>query len=512
MATPIPKNRALFSLDEILNLRGGTLVSSGDSPCSGIEGISTDTRSLDPGALFVAISGSQFDGHEHLGAALSAGAKAALIEKPCQPISGLTLIQVPNTVQALGDLARAHARKWKALSKANRLICITGSAGKTTTRVALAALLHSLKPGEVHTTAGNLNNLIGMPMVLFGLLPQHHIAIVEIATNAPGEIETLASIAEPDIGILTLIDAAHTQGLGSLEGVAYEKGALFRALPPHGHAIGNAESLLVPAQLQSSPAVHRYLYGFQQGTQARIKSRSLLGLTQQTLHIERSDADSARHIECTTPLLGEAGALACAAALLAAEIVTGSAISSQEASLAFQHAEVGAGAGRLVPSVLADGTLLIDDSYNANPASSAASIRAAAEIAFAEKRRLGLVLGEMRELGAESRAGHERVAQAALHSGASYAIAVSGDAAIIAEQLKTSGKEAYFCENARAASDLLLRLVQPGDVVLVKGSRSIATEHVAKALRSARTSPENSTQNHNNNAQTSRVPQEEAAP
>lgn len=507
MATPIPKNLARFTLDELLSITGGVLIPSNESHCTEVAGISTDTRSLAPEALFVAIIGSQFDGHDHLESAHRAGAKAALVERDCPPVAGLVQIRVPSSLKALGDLARAHARAWKTQNPSRKMICITGSAGKTTTRVALDALLRHLMPGAVHSTSGNLNNLIGMPMVLLNLKPEHRVAVIEIATNAPGEIAALSAIAEPDIGIITLIDAAHTLGLGSLEGVAREKGALFQALPPAGHAVGNAESPLVQVELQQSPAIHKYTYGFGEGCQARICARSLLGLTQQQLRIEiHSPKNKPNTIECTTPLLGEAGALACAAALLVAELVTGTPISSEDASLAFSKAEVGAGAGRLVPVVLPDGTLLIDDSYNANPASSAASIRAAAEIAQAEGRRLFLVLGEMRELGQESQKGHENVGKAAAQSGAAFVIAVAGDAALIAAQAKAQGIPARFAENAQAAADLAVELVRPGDVVLVKGSRSIGTERVARALTQIHT------QNQSKTAQASSISTGGAAP
>jgi UDP-N-acetylmuramoyl-tripeptide--D-alanyl-D-alanine ligase len=481
MGTPIPKNRASFTLPEILEATGGKQLAG-----EGVEvvtGVSTDTRAIDRGAAFVAIRGATFDGHDHLRAAQAAGAVVAIVDQDVIPPAGLAVIRVGSTVEALGLLARAHVRRWRSLGAERRVLAITGSAGKTTTRVALAALLERLRPGEVHATQGNLNNLIGAPMILLGLLPAHRFAVVEIATNTRGEIEALAAIAEPDLGIVTLIDAAHTEGLGSIEGVAAEKGALFQALPPWGHAIGNIESDMVRRELRRARAEHRLTYGFQEGANARVVARELEGLTRSRLTLTRRDlGGSERTLEVTTPLLGEAGALACAAAILAAETVLGQPISGEEASAAFAAADVGAGAGRLVPVKLADGLLLIDDSYNANPASSAASIRAAAEIARAAQRRLVLVLGEMRELGAEAARGHEQVGDAAGASGAAEVIAVTGEAIRIAERAVKAGVSATFVEDAKQASDAALRIVLPGDVVLVKGSRAVATERVARAL------------------------------
>lgn len=483
MATPIPKNRASFTLREILDATGGSVLTGEASGAEVVTGISTDTRALERGAVFVAIRGSSYDGHDHLRAALSVGAAAALMEQDAITPPGLLTIRVSSTVEALGMLARAHVRRWRALGEGRMVIAITGSAGKTTTRVALAALLEHLVPGEVHATVGNLNNLIGAPMILLGLLPEHRYAVVEIATNTRGEIEALAALAEPDMGIVTLIDAAHTEGLGSLEGVAAEKGALFQALPAWGYAVGNIESDWVRGELARAKAEHRLTYGFQNDADARVIARNLDGLTRSRVTLElRSPAAPLRTLEFTTPLLGEAGALACAAALLAAETTLRRPISAEEASLAFAKADVGAGAGRLVPVKLADGLLLIDDSYNANPASSAASIRAASEIARAAKRRLILVLGEMRELGAEAARGHELVGDAAGASGAEEVIAVGGEAVRIAEKAAIGGVHATFAEDAAEASEVALRVALPGDVVLVKGSRAVATEKVARAL------------------------------
>jgi UDP-N-acetylmuramoyl-tripeptide--D-alanyl-D-alanine ligase len=489
MATPIPKNRARFSLREILDVTRGTLVAprGGDAEGLTVVGVSTDTRAIERGAAFIAIKGATFDGHDHLAQALDAGALLAIVERDVEAPKGLAVVKVSSTVEALGALARAHTRRWRALDndsgRARSIIAITGSAGKTTTRVALASLLERMRPGEIHATQGNLNNLIGAPMILLGLLPEHRCAVVEIATNSPGEIATLTAIVEPDVGILTLVDAAHTEGLGSLEGVVVEKGALFQALPASGRAMGNAESEGALRVLEKASAGHKLTYGFREGTDARIVSRELDGLTRARLVIARRDEDrTERSLEITTPLLGEAGALACAAAILAAETVLNERITADVATGAFATADIGAGAGRLVPRTLPDGLMIIDDSYNANPASSVASIRAASEIARAADRRLVLVLGEMRELGKESARGHDRVGDAAGASGAAEVIAVAGDAIRIAERAALGGAHATFAEDAAEGAEAALRIVKPSDVVLVKGSRSIATERIALAL------------------------------
>jgi UDP-N-acetylmuramoyl-tripeptide--D-alanyl-D-alanine ligase len=492
MGTPIPPNKAAFSLRAIAEATGGAIVSSGSAGGGSkgdegaqIEGISTDTRALAEGAAFVAIKGSTYDGHEHLDAAVRAGARAAVVERDVEAPPGLAIVRVASTVAALGALARAHTRSWRAGQDGARrtLIGITGSAGKTTTRVALSALLEKLRPGEVHATHGNLNNLIGAPMVLLGLTPAHKIAVIEIATNAPGEIAALSAIAEPDVGIVTLIDAAHCEGLGSLDGVSDEKGALFRALPPSGHAIGNADNERVMRELARSSAENKHTYAIHADADARVAVRVLDGMTRSRMGLTlRSAAGGERRIDFATPLLGEAGALACAAAVLTAEISLGERVTGELAEAAFATADVGGGAGRLVPRVLPDGLVLIDDSYNANPASSCASIRAASEIAHAAGRRLVLILGEMRELGPEAARGHDQVGEAAGASGAAEVIAVMGEARRIAERASEAGVRATFAETLGEALDIARSTVRSGDVVLVKGSRSVATDKIARAL------------------------------
>ena len=476
MATPIPANRAAFTRAEILEATSGELSGAIDH----VIGVSTDTRAVTPGAAFVALRGEVHDGHAHLGAAFAAGAVLALVERDVVAPEGLTLLRVRSTLTALGDLARLHARRWRgsglAAGRAGRtVIGITGSAGKTTTRVAVSALLEQLFPGEVWSTRGNLNNRVGLPMVVFGLEPQHRIAVLELGMSQPGEITELCRIAEPDVGVVTLIAAAHTEGVGSLDAVAEEKGALFGALPASGMAIGNADDARVRAQLERSPARRRYLYGRAVDADRRIVAREPIGMTRSRVRVG--------DVELTTPLLGEAGALACAAALAVAELALGASVDGALCTDAFARAEVGAGAGRLAPRVFASGLAVIDDTYNANPASTCASIRAAAEIARATSRRLVLVLGEMRELGVESAPGHDAVGRAAAESGAADVFTVGGgDASRVAARAVEGGVRAAHTDRVEDVAVMVKLAVRPGDLVLVKGSRSIGTERVVSAL------------------------------
>lgn len=509
MATPIPQNQAAFSLAEILAATGGAAVSMGGlADGERTVSVSTDTRQIGAGALFVALRGETFDAHDHVSAAVNGGARVVLVEREIPAIQGAIVVRVTSALEALGALGRAHARRWRALGGVRKLVAITGSAGKTTTRVATQALLARLHPGEVHATKGNLNNLVGAPMVLFGLESRHRYGVIEIGTNRPGEIEKLAAMVEPDVGVLTLVAEAHIEELGSLSGVAHEKAALFRALSADGAAIGNGDSVHVRAQIAGSPARTKVLYGTGEDAGVRVVSRVPEGMERSRVRLEvarfvspparaaasdlgGTDARSAarggnpeRHdIEFVTPLLGDAGALACAAAVAVAVIGLGDRVTSEIANDAFAAAEVGGGAGRLVPVRLGQDVVVMDDSYNANPASMKASIAAAAEIARAERRRLVLVLGEMRELGAVAEAAHDEVGKAARESGAALVIAVGALAQRYTLRMLGSSITHVHVSTAGDAAVFAREWTQPGDLVLVKGSRGIGTDAVVRALR-----------------------------
>ena len=482
MATAIPKNQASFTLGEILSATGGAIASRGDpSESDRTSEVSTDTRQVGPGALFVALRGETYDAHDHLEKAVNAGAKVLVVERDVKAISGATIVRVGSTLEALRALGRAHLRAWRALGGTRWTIAITGSAGKTTTRVATQALLERLHPGEVHATKGNLNNLVGAPMVAFGLEAKHRYAVFEIGTNRPGEIEALATFVEPDAGLITLIAEAHVEELGSLEGVAHEKAALFRALREDGEAIGNAENAHVRARIASSPAKTRTLYGAREDAAVRIVSRAPEGLDRSRLRIAIAGQGE---IEVVTPLLGEAGALACAAAIAAARSSGSGPLDAALVNEAFAASEVGGGAGRLVPMIVGSDVAVIDDSYNANPASMCASIRAAAEIARAQRRPLALVLGDMRELGTAAEDGHDQVGRAAKESGASLVIGVGTLAVRYVLPLRETAIVNMLVKTAEDAAALACEHVRAGDLVLVKGSRGIGTDAVVRALAS----------------------------
>lgn len=480
MGTPIPLNAASFSLKDIVAITGGVIVPEALANSEEmIVSISTDTRTLTPGSLFVALPGERFDGHDYLETALQHGARTAIVERDVAASEGLTLIRCSSTLAALGALAKAHLDRWKQLGGTRLIVAITGSAGKTTTRVAVSAMLEKIYPGMVHSTKGNLNNLIGLPMVAFELTAHHHFAVLEMGMNQPGEIAQLATIARPDVAIVTLVSAAHVEGVGSIDGVAYEKGALYRALPPNGIAIGNADDDRVTDVRKGSSATQHVVYGTREDVDLRIVDRSPEGFASSRVKLARRDGST---LEFVTPLIGEAGAYACAAAVSVAEAISNERMASAIVEDAFAVAEVGGGAGRLVPRPLGDGVVVIDDSYNANPASAAASIRTAAELSRTSRKRLVLVLGAMYELGVESANGHDEVGRVAGTSGAAIVFAIGGDAQRIADLAAAVGVPSKFFPTSADAASAVIAAVCPGDLILVKGSRGVGTEKIVREL------------------------------
>lgn len=480
MATVIPPNRARFTLDEILAITDGTLVRRGS--CEQAWGVGTDTRRLTPGCLFVALRGANFDGHEFLDAAHAGGASMFVVSQHVQPPGEGPVVRVPDTLDALGKLGLAHRRRWtrqiRRAGRASRVVAITGSAGKTTTSRATAAVLEALYPGAVHSSAGNMNNQVGIPLVLLGLEPKHTHVVIEIGTNSPGEIRYGASITRPDVGVLTLVSCAHGEGLGTIEDIAREKGFLLEGVSTSGAAIANADDSRARGQLMRTRARDVYTYGRDAEADVVIASREAEGLASQRLSIRVAG----QPIEFGTPLLGEAGAYASAAALSVALAVSRGKLDAQTAArgLSSMHAEE----GRLAPRELPSGLVVIDDAYNANPASMTASIGAAAELAHKLRRPLVLVLGEMRELGMRSVAEHELLGAVARESGANRIVAVAGNARHLAEVAASGGAEARFVLDATAAVRALDGLTGK-EVVLVKGSHSVGLDVVVEALRQA---------------------------
>ncbi len=477
MATQIPRNEAEFTIAEVVAATAGVIVARGAADRS--TSVSANTRDLRPGAAFLALRGPTHDGHAHVGAAAVAGATLAIVEREVEAPGSMTVVRVDSTLRALGDLARAHVGRWRDLGS-RTMIGITGSAGKTTTRVATAALVESLFPGKVVATRGNLNNRIGVPMMLLSLGSGHRACVVELGTSEPGEIGELCRMAQPDVGILTLVAAAHLEGLGSIDGVEIEKTALFRAISPDGVAVANGDDARCRRALDATPATRRVTYGRGAAADVRLLDRTAIGMTRSRVVLAHADG---RRSVFETRLVGEAGALACAGAVAAVEAAFGARLEGDPLAEAFRHVELGEGAQRLVPLDLASGLAVIDDTYNANPASMASSIRAVAEMAAAMKRRLVLVIGEMRELATEAARGHDEVGGVVAESGAGLVVVVAGgEAHRVADRARAGVADVRLVSSVEEGSGVVLEAVGASDLVLVKASRSVGMDRIVAEI------------------------------
>jgi UDP-N-acetylmuramoyl-tripeptide--D-alanyl-D-alanine ligase len=309
------------------------------------------------------------------------------------------------------------------------------------------------------------------------------VGVVEIGTNAPGEIRALSAMAAPDLAVLTLIGLEHTEGLGDLDGIEREEGEIWAGLSAEGLAVFNADDERVQRTV-SALTPHRTLsYGYAESASYRLRGRTANALGGSVLDIARRTPFAQDVIHIETPLLGEAGAYATLAALAVGEWVSGAALEPAAVARALS----GAGEpGRLTPLELADGTVVLDDSYNSNPASVHSSLKTAREIAQARGARLVLVLGEMRELGALSAEQHEQVGESLAETGATLLLALAGDARRFVPAAERAGLRAHFAETAEQALSWLLGQLEPKDVVLVKASRGVRAERLVRGLIEAK--------------------------
>jgi UDP-N-acetylmuramoyl-tripeptide--D-alanyl-D-alanine ligase len=470
MATPIPQNHAEFELDELCSLFAVARLPHWPRNLT-LRGVATDSRSELAGKLFVALSGERFDGHDHVASAVARGAAAVLVERSVG-------VQVPefvvrSTLTALGELGLAF-RKRRGLP----IIGIGGAAGKTTTRALTEAFLRHTHGAGVLATPGNLNNRIGVPMVLLAEQPSHVVGVLELGTNQPGEIRALTDVVRPDVALLTLIALEHTEGLIDLDGVEREEADLFSAHPKV--AIGNGDDERARRVVAAARAERKLLYGFAEDCAYRVLSLSQRGATS-TLEA----ATPYGPFSFTSSWLPKTVAWATLGALAAADSISSGPV-PREAVVAAIQAGSWQQPGRFLVRSLLDGTVLVDDSYNSNPASLRAAISSTRELAEARGSAFHLVLGEMRELGFLSSAEHASIGAELTSLGAASLTAIAGDARLFLDDAAArSGCDAFFAEASSAVAHVL-RLVRPGDVILVKGSRGVGSEVIVNALASSR--------------------------
>ncbi len=413
-------------------------------------GGSTDSRSLEPGNLFVALSGPRFDGREFLGDAIARGASAAIVERDAP--DDFPCLVVDDARRALGQLGNAWRMRFGA-----PVIALTGSNGKTTVKECIASILR--QRGEALATRGNLNNDIGVPIMLCELDAAHGAAVFEMGANHPGEIDYLTRLVVPDVGLVTNAAAAHLEGFGSIEGVARAKGELFTALPEDAIAVIAADEPWV--DLWRGLAGERRCLTFGRAADADIRI-----VSEEPFELEIDG--QVERIDCPLPgAHNRANAAAAAAAAHAAAIDTDAIVAGLAA--------VEPIGGRLRRRAGPRGSIVFDDSYNANPGSFAAAFAVLAEAA----PRRWAVVGEMGELGNETESAHRELGEQASAAGIERLWAIGPSRELTCNAFGP-GAEPVDDLDALAAS--LHELLDADTALLVKGSRSNRLERLVAAL------------------------------
>jgi len=430
-----------------------------------VRGVSTDSRAIAAGSLFVALSGDRFDGHAFVEAAAARGAAAALVSREVP--SAIPLVVVDDTLTALQDLATFHLARVPA-----RRLALTGSNGKTSTKeLARAALAGGLGDDRVSATRGNLNNHIGVPLTAFDVDVRHAAVVFEMGMNHLGEIARLAEIVHPSVGLVTNIGSAHAANVGGIEGVARAKGELFDALGDAGTAIVNVDDArcVAAARGHTGPRLT-----FALDAPADVRAR-VVGASQEGLALEIAHAGVTR--EGRIPLVGRHHARNAAGAVAMA-LAAGVSLDDAVRGLA-RAKESG---GRLVWKTRGDGAVVLDDTYNANPDSLRAALTTLRELA--EERRTVACIGDMLELDEPERS-HDEIGRFVASLGLDRLFTAGPLARRVHDAAVAHGMAASACVHAAdsAALGVVARgVVGERDIVLVKGSRGARMERVVTAL------------------------------
>lgn len=449
----------LMQLSDVANLLGGQL----QGVSHAFHGVSIDTRTINAGDLFVAIKGLNFDGHDFIAQAQQKGAVAAIVENHfASEFAHFPLIRVNNSLVALGQLAK-HWRTQLTLP----VVGVTGSCGKTTTKALIASILQ--QTGPTLATEGTLNNDIGVPLTLFQLKPQHQFAVIEMGANHPGEIAYVAQLASPDIAVITNAGPVHLEGFGSLEGVAKTKAEIYQHLPAHGIAVVNLDDVYAPFW-HSIIGSERTIINFAiHNKEADITAENIQMDSQHRAQFILKTPQGEAEIQLR--LLGAhnvMNALAAAAVAYALDIPLSAIKAGLENALAVTK--------RLVEYPGYFGGVVIDDSYNANPA----SIRAALDVLARKPGIKIFAMGDMLELGENAAQFHAEIGQYARDVGIDQLFGYGKLVKFTTDAFGSSGK--YFADQAILISELKKNL-QADMTVLVKGSKSMRMGQVVEALK-----------------------------
>ncbi len=449
---------AAFTLQEVEKATGGRLLYPvvDDSVFSQVE---TDTRAITEGALFVALKGETFDGHDYVLQAKERGAAGAVVaeDRPEYKQEGFAVVIVTDTRKAYQDLARFHRRRFSI-----PVIAVTGSVGKTSTRSMIAAVLS--QKYRVLQTEKNFNNEIGLPKTLLQLTPEHEACGVEMGVRGLGEVAELAAIAEPDIGVVTNVGKSHIELLGSQDNIARAKSELVRALSEDGVAILNQDDSYVAAM---ADLCRGKVVGYGIESNAAIRASRVV-CSEKGLRFACRCFDQVMDIHM--PLIGSHNVYNALAA-----IAVGRVLGLTEHQLQKGLSEYRGMPMRQELIHLGEYTF-INDAYNANPASMSEALKS---LALLTKGRKIAVLGGMLELGDWTVREHEKIGAEAAELGLDALITMGSPASYIADAARKNGLGAvYTAQDHAGAADCLRQIIQPGDTVLLKGSRGFAMEKI----------------------------------
>ncbi len=460
-----------WTADDVLQQTGGALL-QGDAQ-QRLSGISTDSRQIQPGEMFVALHGDQFDGHAFVAAAAQRGATVALVSTEFAPPpevadlgAGLAVVAVPDTLAALQDMARAQRQRFTGT-----VVGITGSNGKTTVKEMTAAVLQQRY--ATFRSPGNLNNHIGLPLAWLRLPPEVEVCVCEMGMNHLGEIRHLCSIAQPHIGVVTNVALAHVGYLGSLDEVQQAKGELIDALDADGIAVVNADDPRTRALGARAPG---RVIAFGRSPEAHVRGRVCADLGFDGLQCELEIDGATWPFQLSLP-----GQHNLSNALAAAAV--GVALNVPAADIVAGLQDYRGMYGRMAIRHLHHDIVMIDDSYNANPDSMRAVLQFLRQVPDAGRRLV--VVGDMLELGEAAPSLHREMGALAWQCGVDELIGLGELAGIMVAGAREAGMASSHLHNVAShaeAMTVLERLVGPRDVVLVKGSRGMRMERVVEAM------------------------------
>lgn len=458
----------MFLAEQIALITGGALHGEGTVQVLGPAIL--DSRKVNPGSLFVALAGENTDGHDYAAQAIAGGAALVLGSKQ---IDDLPTVVVPDVEKALGQIAQEHLLNLRAQGNI-KVLAITGSVGKTTTKDLMGQILSNYGPTVV--PQGSLNNELGLPLTVLSATKSTKYLVLEMGASAPGDLTYLTTIAPPDVATVLVVGQAHLGGFGSIEDVARAKAELVTGLTPGGVAVLNADDLRVMAMKDMAPG-QVVTFGSVHGTTYQAVNTEIRELGQVSFDLKDSNSTAVEHVDLQ--LVGEhhlTNALAALASCAALEIP----VADCAQILSSSHA--------LSPHRMAvttrSGITYIDDSYNANPDSMRAALKALAVVA-GRKRRTVAVLGEMLELGPDSRSHHDEIGRLAVRLNISLLVAVGEGAGGIADgalQEGSWGDEVAIVDTVDQAAALLEEELVEGDVVLIKSSNGSGLWRLADQL------------------------------